>query len=159
MRSSTLPPERSFHFCPISFSSRCQGEPDGASVPSLTTTSAAAAGRAAASTQATAAAGSALRKSPCMIILGSLVGEQLRRAGEQPAGAPLGDDVGQAMRGVGVDVGGEHALEEPGELRLVLRLDARALRERNQRSELLVPRERERPLEVLAGPLDAAAVR
>src|SRR5512138_2969439 len=135
MRSFTCPPETWSQRCASSFRISCQVEPWGASVPSLMVTPCASAHG--------ANAASAAARASFFTAISFVSEEQVVRVREERLRAPLGEDVGEPQVGIRARVGAEDLLEDARELRPVLALHEHALREGDERTELLVHRERE----------------
>src|SRR6266545_3586363 len=133
MRSFTWPFETCSQRCASSFMTSCQVEPCGASVPSLMTVCADAAAGTSAATSAARA--SFFKWSSFGRTFGSE--EEVVGVGEEGLGAPLGDEVGEAVARHLAGVGVHDLLEDAGELVPILPLDEQALREGDAGAELI----------------------
>src|SRR3989304_1200389 len=142
MRSDTAPPDTFFHSSPISWRTRYQDDPSGASVAILTTVGAGAAMPGAGAADAPSSRTAAAR----------LINEPFIHPPFQPACAALGHEIADPMfRRPGARVEGERPVEEVEELLPVLGPDRHRLGEGDQRGDLLPPGQRHRPLEVPPG--------
>ncbi len=111
MRSATRPSEARRHSSPISFKALSQTEPSGTRVASLMVVAARAMGTVpvvtanASRTTAPSAVGGVL------VIELSTPQKKIVHLVEQPAGAPLCQDIGQPQRRLGIDVDRQGGLE------------------------------------------------
>src|SRR3989304_2804673 len=129
MRSDTAPPDTFFHSSPISWRTRYQDDPSGASVAILTTVGAGAAMPGAGAADAPSSRTAAAR----------LINEPFIHPPFQPACAALGHEIADPMfRRPGARVEGERPVEEVEELLPVLGPDRHRLGEGDQRGALPV---------------------